>query len=173
MIPPPTPPKKRCEHACPPSFSKKKTKPINQQNHRHPVGSPARWRRSLCPAPAPPPRPRPPAPALRDPPAGQRHLRRPGAEPAPLPEPPDPATDGAARTRPLGGPGRPKPRPRRPRSPGRARPSPMSFSLTLRGKLAIYGAALRTGSGPATERERPPLAGDAGTGTKWRRRRGV
>lgn len=66
-------------------------------------------------------------------------------------------------------PGRPSPAP----PPGRARRSPMSFSLTLRGKLAIYGTALRTGLGPATEREGPPLAGEAGTGTKWRRWRGV
>lgn len=60
-----------------------------------------------------------------------------------------------------------------------ASPSPMSFSLTLRGKLAIYGAALQTGSGAernlrpgATQLQRPPLAGRSDTETKWRRRGG-
>lgn len=89
------------------------------------------------------------------------------------PRDPGPAPDEAAH------PCQARAEPDRPTDRPTASPSPMSFSLTLRGKLAIYGAALRTGSGAernlrpgATQLQRPPLAGRSDTDTKWRRRGG-
>lgn len=48
----------------------------------------------------------------------------------------------------------PRPCNKRHLAKGRGPPSPMSFSLTSRGKLAIYGAAPRTGSATQTGREK-------------------
>lgn len=68
-----------------------------------------------------------------------------------LPQPPPPPGKAERGTSPGHG------RRLTPPAPRSGRPSPMSFSLTLRGKLAIYGAALPTGSGTCNG-ERTPAA---------------